>query len=96
MSIPEPTPELHAIIAEDRAKAGLRMKYFVLKPAGDDAYAKASRAAMFRYARFIREDNPTLSRELTDWAAQENAEAHARGAYDADELDDVRDKDTRA
>lgn len=29
---------------------GLKMKYFVLKPAGDDAYAKASRAAMNRYA----------------------------------------------
>ena len=40
--------------------SGLFMKYFVLKPAGNDAYAAASRAAMFRYALFIREENPEI------------------------------------
>lgn len=29
---------------------GLMMKYFVLKPRGNDAYAAASRAAMHAYA----------------------------------------------
>lgn len=57
---------------------GLVMKYFVLKPAGDDEYAAASRAAMFKYSNIIAPTNPELSKELFDWAAQENAEAYAK------------------
>jgi len=55
---------------------GLMMKYFVLKPAGDDAYAAASRAAMFRYALFIREENPALARQIWDWATGEHIKVH--------------------
>ena len=51
--------------------SGLEMKYFVLKPRGDDAYAKASRAAMRKYALMIREENPDLSDELREWADRE-------------------------
>ena len=50
-------------------------KYFVLKPRGDDVYAKASRTAMHAYARTIRIADPNLSRQLADWAATEGAEA---------------------
>ncbi|MDE2442009.1 MAG: hypothetical protein KGP14_13380 [Betaproteobacteria bacterium] len=50
---------------------GLLMKYFVLKPAGDDAYAKASRAAMRQYARLIREENQGLHDDLVAWADRE-------------------------
>lgn len=50
---------------------GLLMKYFVLKPAGNDMYARASRRAMRSYARFIREENPVLSDELRAWADAE-------------------------
>jgi hypothetical protein len=50
---------------------GLIMKYFVLKPAGDDAYAKASRAAMRRYADLIKEENSELCSELREWADRE-------------------------
>lgn len=50
---------------------GLVMKYFVLKPKGDDAYAKASRAAMRQYARLIREENQELHDELMAWADRE-------------------------
>lgn len=57
---------------------GLLMKYFVLKPAGDDVYARASRMAMLKYADVIKGENPKLSAELKDWAAQKNAEAYAR------------------
>ncbi len=53
------------------ASDDLHMKYFVLKPRGSDEYAKASRAAMFRYALFIRETNSVLARRLWDWAGQE-------------------------
>ncbi len=53
-------------------KAGLLMKYFVLKPAGDDEYAKASRFAMRAYARMIRRTNSRLSGELSDWADSES------------------------
>jgi hypothetical protein len=50
---------------------GLAMKYFVLKPKGSDVYAKASRAAMRRYATTIREENLELSNALRDWADKE-------------------------
>ncbi len=58
---------------------GLLMKYFVLKPAGNDRYAAASRRAMNAYASFIREENPVLSDQLRDWAAREGAETYAAG-----------------
>ncbi len=50
---------------------GLEMKYFVLKPKGDDVYAKASRAAMRQYASLIREENEELCAELLAWADKE-------------------------
>lgn len=50
---------------------GLVMKYFVLKPAGDDIYAKASRSAMRAYALKIKDANPELCRELREWADRE-------------------------
>lgn len=57
---------------------GLKMKYFVLKPEGDDVHAKASRAAMRRYAQIMEEANPTLAAEVRDWADQLHAEHWAR------------------
>lgn len=47
--------------------SGLQMKYFVLKPTGEDAYARASRMAMIAYARSIKEENKELYQELIDW-----------------------------
>lgn len=58
---------------------GLQMRYFVLKPKGKDAYARASRAAMFRYSLAIMGENPELSRELLDWASLEWAAAECDG-----------------
>lgn len=49
----------------------LQMEYFVLKPAGDDIYAQASRIAMYEYASFIKTDNPELSSDLIDWVKRE-------------------------
>jgi hypothetical protein len=57
---------------------GIIMKYFVLKPAGDDAYASASRTAMLAYAKHIKDTNPDLCRDLTEWADHEHAESCAR------------------
>lgn len=54
--------------------AGLIMKYFVLKPHGDDQYAKASRAAMRAYANHIKGENPELCQELREWADREMPE----------------------
>ena len=54
---------------------GLQMKYFVLKPKGQDEYAKASRAAMRQYARIIKETNMELADGLRDWADNETIEA---------------------
>lgn len=53
----------------------LAMKYFVLKPRGTDQYAKASRAALRRYAEVINGDNPGMATELINWADTEGAEA---------------------
>jgi hypothetical protein len=46
---------------------GLEMKYFVLKPKGDDPYAAASRKAMEAYADAIKRENPRLARALISW-----------------------------
>lgn len=51
------------------------MKYFVLNPrskAVGDLYAKASRLAMEAYAKEIRDINPKLSIELSNWAYKEH------------------------
>jgi hypothetical protein len=50
---------------------GLQLRYFVLKPKGTDRYAKASRAAMRRYAKLIQEENPELAQDLREWAERE-------------------------
>ena len=49
------------------SKNGLVMKYFVLKPDGDDTYAEASRSALRAYATVIREENPELAADLDEW-----------------------------
>ena len=57
---------------------GLKMKYFVLKPAGNDAYAQASRAAMKAYAEAIKDENVQLNHDLHMWAINEQGEANKR------------------
>lgn len=57
---------------------GLLLKYFVLKPAGSDAYAQASRMAMEEFARDIADENPVLARELREWTERERAAALCR------------------
>jgi len=56
---------------------GLILKYFVLKPKGEDIYAKASRTAMHAYARTIKDANPEFARQVAEWAAIEAAEVYA-------------------
>lgn len=55
----------------------LQMKYFVLKPNGNDGYAKASRMAMRQFANAINGENPELASQLIDWADREAAEKYA-------------------
>jgi len=62
-----------ALAESDVESTGLLMKYFVLKPGGNDAYAKASRAAMRKYADFIEGENPELAHQIRDWADTEAA-----------------------
>ncbi|GAI86312.1 unnamed protein product [marine sediment metagenome] len=50
---------------------GLKMKYFVLKPSGDDRYAVASRKAMRAYALHIQNENEELANDLREWADNE-------------------------
>lgn len=58
---------------------GLLLKYFVLKPAGTDRYAQASRRAMRSYAALISQENPQLCSELREWADREQTEAQDSG-----------------
>lgn len=53
----------------------LLMKYFVLKPRGSDAYAKASRRAMRAYAVAIEAENPELACDLDEWVNREHKAA---------------------
>jgi len=54
---------------------GLKMKYFVLKPKGNDAYANASRMAIAAYAKAIDDENPKLKQDLVDWLFVETPQA---------------------
>ena len=56
----------------------LKMKYFVLKPAGNNPYAKASRIAMRAYAHAIAKENDELHIELLNWADREASLVYAR------------------
>ena len=49
----------------------LEMKYFVLKPRGNNVYARASRMAMREYAMRISKENESLSEDLFAWAYRE-------------------------
>ena len=49
----------------------LKMKYFVLKPKGDDPYAIASCKAMRTYASAIEITDPDLAQGLREWADYE-------------------------
>ena len=57
----------------------LYMKYFVLKPEGDDDYAIASRRAMSAYAKWLRikgieKDSPEMrafGAEIDNWVDRE-------------------------
>jgi hypothetical protein len=51
--------------------SGLEMKYFVLKPKGDDPYAVASRMAMLAYADAIMDVNRDLALDLIRWVQKE-------------------------
>lgn len=60
---------------KNKSKTGLVMKYFVLKPKGHNAYAKASRKAMLAYADEIGfRKNPQLAKELRLWVHKESGE----------------------
>ena len=52
----------------------LKLKYFVLKPHGDDIYAAASRKAMRTYAHHIEQLDPLFAKELVMWVNAERAE----------------------
>lgn len=47
---------------------GLALKYFVLKPDGeDDIYHLASRRALLEYAFVVANYNPELANDLRQW-----------------------------
>jgi hypothetical protein len=62
----------------------LEMKYFVLKPKGDDVYALASRKAMVEYSKTLRtysisnKEASKLADELEAWSNQEQVDSDNR------------------
>ncbi len=55
---------------------GLEMKYFVLKPRGDNIFAKASRVAMLEYADIIYSTNKKLAGNIREWVSRESCLAY--------------------
>ena len=51
----------------ENTKTGLQIKYFVLKPSGDNPYSEASRKAIRAYAQAIQKENPQLCEDLRKW-----------------------------
>ena len=49
----------------------LEMKYFVLKPRGNNIYARASRCAMIEYASVIEDENPSFAEDIKRWVHAE-------------------------
>lgn len=64
---------------EAKKMSGLEIKYFTLKPKGNDPYAKASRKAMRAYALGIESENPELAEDLRQWADRETFNAEKEG-----------------
>lgn len=57
---------------------GLKMKYFVLKPEGEDPYSRASRMAMGVYAEAIKEFDKPLADALWEWLNRLNSQEKAK------------------
>ena len=51
--------------------SGIEMKYFVLKPKGENIYAEASRKALIAYAETIEDENPEMAQALIEWSSRE-------------------------
>ena len=51
--------------------SGLLLKYYVLKPKGNDQFAVASRAAMRTFAQSMHGHNNELSADVKAWAEKE-------------------------
>ena len=67
MNISINQPTITSVGIKHNNMNGLMMKYFVLKPTGEDLYAGASRLAMLEYARVIEPENPELAKALREW-----------------------------
>ena len=68
---------------QTQTKGGLMMKYFVLKPAGTDLFARASRKAIRAYASMIAEENEEFANELRAWADSEFQAAIENGMMES-------------
>lgn len=59
--------------------SNLEMKYFVLRPKGNDEHAIASRVAMQAYAQWIAQTDPDLALDIIQWEENEQELAGKRG-----------------
>lgn len=59
--------------------SGIKVKYFVLKPAGKGNWAKASRTAMRVFAAEIESTEPALASSLKQWAYEEERKLNTEG-----------------
>jgi hypothetical protein len=55
----------------DENNMDLQMKYFVLKPAGNDLFALASRRAMRVYAETVAKEHPDFANQIREWVNRE-------------------------
>ena len=68
-------------IKMNKNNVGLKMKYFVLKPYGTDAYAIASRQAIMEYSRSIEKTNEQLATDLRVWVVDCKLESDGKSSY---------------
>ena len=61
----------------------MNIKYFVLKPGGKSAYAKASRTAMRLFATEIEASDPKLANAVKSWAYDEERKIIVEGTHEA-------------
>ena len=59
------------ILTKKENPNGLKLKYFVVRPEGNDTHARASRAALRTYSAVILKENEQLSKDIEIWVTKE-------------------------
>ena len=62
---------------------------FVLKPRGNNFYARASREAMLHYAKLIEQAEPDIAKRLRQWVSQEQEKIASNNVHNTSQVTNV-------